>query len=295
MKLTVNPELIDNEFLFYFFKSDYGQYQILKHESQVGVPSISNPLTSLKEIDVPVPPLPEQLSIASILISLDDKIDLLHRQNETLEAMAETIFRQWFIEQAEDDWNMEPLDSIIDFNPRYKLSKGTDAIYLEMSNVSENSFHPKDWYIRTFASGTKFMNGDTLLARITPCLENGKTCFVYFLNDEEVGWGSTEYIVMRMKPGYHPFLSYIIAKNEEFRDFAESSMTGSSGRQRAQADVIKTFEIQIPPQPIIDKLNEQVDSIFDKLKNNATQIKSLESLRDTLLPKLMSGEVRVKN
>jgi type I restriction enzyme S subunit len=98
-----------------------------------------------------------------------------------------------------------------------------------------------------------------------------------------------------MKPGYHPFLSYIIAKNEEFRDFAESSMTGSSGRQRAQADVIKTFEIQIPPQPIIDKLNEQVDSIFDKLKNNATQIKSLESLRDTLLPKLMSGEVRVKN
>ena len=100
MKLTVDQTRIDNEFLFYFFKSKYGQYQLLKSESQVGVPSIHNPLTSLKEIEVPVPPLSEQRAIASVRRSLDDKIDLLQRQNKTLEAMAETLFRQWFVEEA---------------------------------------------------------------------------------------------------------------------------------------------------------------------------------------------------
>lgn len=104
MKLTVNKEIINPHFLFYFFKSEYGQYQILKYESQVGVPSISNPLTSLKEIQVPVPALPEQKAIADVLSALDDKIDLLQRQNETLEKMAETLFRQWFIEEAKEDW-----------------------------------------------------------------------------------------------------------------------------------------------------------------------------------------------
>ena len=285
---------INSKFLYYNLsqKSTTEYLHSIAEGSTSAYPSLKP--SDIENLDILLPPITEQEQIAEVLSSLDDKINLLHRQNETLEAMAETLFRQWFIEQAEDDWDTEPLESIIDFNPRYKLSKGMDATYLEMSNVSETIFHPKDWYNRTFASGTKFMNGDTLLARITPCLENGKTCFVYFLNDEEVGWGSTEYIVMRMKPGYHPFLSYIIAKNEEFRDFAESSMTGSSGRQRAQADVIKTFEIQIPPKLIIENLNKQVDSIFNKLKNNATQIKSLESLRNTLLPKLMSGEIQVK-
>ena len=121
MKLTVNQEVMDSEFLFYFFKSEYGQYQILKYEAQVGVPSISNPLTSLKQMCVPVPPLPEQKAIASVLSSLDDKIDLLHRQNKTLEAMAETLFRQWFIEEAKEDWIKGKVEDLFTLQRGYDL------------------------------------------------------------------------------------------------------------------------------------------------------------------------------
>ncbi|KJS17343.1 MAG: hypothetical protein VR69_05620 [Peptococcaceae bacterium BRH_c4b] len=295
MKLSVKKDLLDNNFLFYFFRSDVGQHELLQNEAQVGVPSISSPLTSLKSVNILLPPLPEQKAIASVLSSLDDKIDLLHRQNKILEAMAETLFRQWFIEEARKDWKEGFLEDIIEFNPKYKLSKGNSAPYLEMSNVGTTSYCPIGWYDREFNSGVKFKNGDTLFARITPCLENGKTCFVDFLDNEGiVGWGSTEYIVMKMKKPFHPFISYIIAKNEDFREFAISCMTGSSGRQRAQASDIKKYDIRIPPDDVIDKLNIVLSEFAKKLKNNSNHIRTLEKLRDTLLPKLMSGEVRVE-
>ena len=164
-----------------------------------------------------------------------------------------------------------------------------------MKNVSSNSFQPVDWYDREFTSGMKFQNGDTLLARITPCLENGKTCYVTFLNNNETGWGSTEYIVMRMKKPFHSFVSYLISKSSDFRDFAISSMSGSSGRQRAQANVLAEYPIVIPPKEIINKLSDKIEPIQKKMKRNSTQIRTLTGLRDTLLPKLMSGEVKVKS
>ncbi len=236
----------------------------------------------------------EQRAIASVLSSLDDKIDLLHRQNKTLEAMAETLFRQWFVEEAQEDWEDGCLGDIADINPTCQLKRGEISTYVEMKNVSTSTFNPEGWHKREFTSGMKFQNGDTLLARITPCLENGKTCFVTFLDEEEIGWGSTEYIVMRMKEPFHPYISYIIAKDKDFRDFAISSMSGSSGRQRAQVNVIKKYDIKVPPLEITEKLNRQLAGILPKLKNNANQIRTLEKLRNTLLPKLMSGEVRVQ-
>ncbi len=247
----------------------------------------------LAKLNILVPPLPEQKAIASVLSGLDDKIDLLYRQNKTLEAMAETVFRQWFIEEAEDDWEDGFLKDIADINPRYTLKKGVLSTYVEMKSLSTTTFSPEGWYKRKFTSGMKFKNGDTLLARITPCLENGKTAFITILDEDEIGWGSTEYIVIRMKEGYHPFMSYIIARDREFREFAIGSMSGSSGRQRAQADVLKKFDFKIPPPEIISNLNRQLSSIVGKLNINAAQIRTLENLRETLLPKLMSGEVSI--
>lgn len=255
-------------------------------------PNISR--DQLEDLVVLIPPPHEQKAIASILSSLDDKVDLLHRQNKTLEAIAETLFKQWFVEEEQENWAVECLGNIADINPTYQLKKGEISTYVEMKNVSTSTFNPEGWYKREFASGMKFRNGDTLLARITPCLENGKTCFVTFLDEEEIGWGSTEYIVMRMKEQFHPYISYIIAKDKDFRDFAISSMSGSSGRQRAQASVIKEYDLRVPPLEIIEELNHQLDRILSKLKNNANQIRTLEKLRETLLPRLMSGEVRVE-
>ena len=239
-----------------------------------------------------LPPLPEQKAIASVLSALDDKIDLLQRQNQTLEQMAATLFWQWFIESDGD--NEITIDELIDFNPKRSLSKNTQAMYLEMAGLSTHSFNATGYYERVYSSGTKFKNQDTLLARITPCLENGKACYVHFLQEDEIAWGSTEYIVMRPKDKLHPFFAYVLSKDDSFREYAESCMEGSSGRQRVNINHLVNFTVVLPNESVIQKFNDFLETIEQKLIYNAKQIPILESLRDTLLPKLISGEVRLK-
>ncbi|QLB60321.1 restriction endonuclease subunit S [Acinetobacter indicus] len=278
----------DTDYLYYLLTDT------VRELTQISHGGVFDTITraTFDEIEVAVPPLPEQKAIASVLSSLDDKIDLLHRQNKTLEAMAETLFRQWFIE---DETIAEVVVSeLIEFNPKRSLSKGTDAIYLEMAGLSTQSFNATGYYRREFSSGTKFIQQDTLLARITPCLENGKAGYVTFLRDNEVGWGSTEYIVMRPKAGLHPLMAYVLCRNQEFKDYAESCMEGSSGRQRVNVDHLKDFTIGKPSDEVIQQFNNYLESIESKLIYNSKQIQTLENLRDTLLPKLMSGEVRVQ-
>ncbi len=283
----------DNDFLFYFFSNQ--DLIDLSYSSSSGTRMPRADWKFLSQTVWNIPPLEEQKAIAEVLSSLDDKIDLLHRQNKTLEALAQTLFRQWFVEEAGDEWEVGRLGDIIDFNPPHSLKKGKLYPFLEMGNVQTNQSSILDWYDRAFTSGTKFKNGDTLLARITPSLENGKTAYVDFLKEGEIGWGSTEFIVMRMKEGYHPFISYVIARDDDFREFAIGNMTGSTGRQRAQAQDLKEYEISIPPKNVIEKLNSAIEYIPIKIKANSIEIKTLENLRDTLLPKLMSGEVKVKH
>lgn len=274
-------------------------YYLLKHiDLNQHAQGSSHPLvtqTLLNSIDVVIVSNPEvQKAIAAVLSSLDDKIDLLHRQNKTLEAMAETLFRQWFVEEPEEDWDDGTIADLIEFNPSRKLTKGTVAPYLEMASLSNTTFNPDSWYDREFSSGTKFINGDTLLARITPCLENGKTAYVTFLKEGQVAWGSTEYIVMRPKNCLHPFFAYSLARNNDFRDYAEGCLEGSSGRQRVNVDHLKNYKIKIPSQKVMDNFNAFAESITPKLHSNFLQIRTLEKLRDTFLPKLISGEVRVE-
>jgi type I restriction enzyme, S subunit len=150
--------------------------------------------------------------------------------------------------------------------------------------------------LREYSSGTRFRNGDTLLARITPCLENGKTAFVQNLTGDAVGWGSTEFIVMRsVSPVPKPF-SYLLARDAAFRRHAIQSMTGTSGRQRATADAVKAYPLIIPPDDRVwAALDTILKSSFAKIAANAEETVSLAATRDLLLPKLMSGEIRVKD
>ena len=289
--LRGKKQFVYNQFLKYYFQSNIGQYELQSRASGTTVFGIKAAV--LRKVPVSLPPLPEQRAIASVLSSLDDKIDLLHRQNKTLETMAETLFRQWFVEEADKDSKIGKITELIEFNPKRQLAKGTIAPYLDMANVSTLVFHPENWYEREFNSGTKFINGDTLLARITPCLENGKSTYVTFLEDRQVGWGSTEFIVMRSRINLHPFFAYTLARNTDFRDYAEGCLEGTSGRQRVNVDHLANYEIIIPPSKSIQSFNEIVSSIVPKLHFNFEQIRTLSKLRDTLLPKLMSGEVRI--
>jgi type I restriction enzyme S subunit len=278
----------DAKFVYYFLQ----QLDWQKYSDKSAIPGVNR--NDVHKEPVSFPLLPEQKAIAAILSSLDDKIDLLHRQNLTLEAMAQTLFRQWFIEEAQEEWENGTIADLIEFNPSRKLAKGTNAPYLKMAALSTTTFNPDEWYYREFSSGTKFINGDTLLARITPCLENGKTAYITFLEDGKVAWGSTEYIVMRPKGNLHPFFAYTLARNDDFRDYAEGCLEGSSGRQRVDVAHLKNYGIKIPSEEVINEFNSFAESIVPKLHSNFLQIRTLEKLRDTLLPKLMSGEVRVR-
>ena len=289
--VIIRPDGINPQFNYQLFK--YLKKDFLNFASGSAQPQL--PIKDMKKIPVFLPPLSEQEVIAEILSSLDDKIELLHKQNKTLENIAQTLFHKWFIEDAKDDRKEKLLSDIINFNPPYNLSKGNNTPYLEMKNVNSNNCNPDDWYLRNFTSGMKFKNGDTLLARITPCLENGKTCFVSFLNENEIGWGSTEFIVMRMKESFHKFISYLIAKDSHFRYFAIKNMTGTSGRQRVQASALKNFTIKTPNKEKIQELNLQFDVIQNKLFHNSKQISTLNTFRNMLLPKLISGIVKVLN
>jgi type I restriction enzyme S subunit len=190
-------------------------------------------------------------------------------------------------------WRLLPLPEVIDVNPSRPLRKSVIAPYLDMANMPTQGHSADEVVEREFNSGMRFINGDTLVARITPCLENGKTAFVDFLDENQVGWGSTEYIVLRPKPPLPNEFAYCLARSSEFREFAIQSMTGSSGRQRVPAESLSHFKVVSPEEPIAKQFGSLVEPLFVRAGQAAKESRALAALRDTLLPKLISGELRL--
>ena len=167
------------------------------------------------------------------------------------------------------EWIKKKLSDIADFNPRETIKKGAIAKKIPM-DVLRTFYRDIPYYVEEcFSGGTKFRNGDTIMARITPCLENGKTAQVSILNDGEVGFGSTEYIVFRAKEGIadKDYLYYLVC-SPEVREPAIKSMVGSSGRQRVQADVVKNLQIEVPPLVEQRKFGSFLKSFDDKIALN---------------------------
>ena len=167
------------------------------------------------------------------------------------------------------EWTKKKLSDIADFNPRETVKKGAMAKKIPM-DVLRPFYRDIPYYVEEcFSGGTKFRNGDTIMARITPCLENGKTAQVSILNDGEVGFGSTEYIVFRAKEGIanKDYLYYLVC-SPEVREPAIKSMVGSSGRQRVQTDVVRNLEIDVPPLVDQEKIGSFLKSFDDKIALN---------------------------
>lgn len=284
--------LLDNTYLKYLLMSDFVQHQLLARATGTTVSGIKQ--AELRRIDLLVPPFPIQLRIADILSGLDDKIELNLQTNSTLEAIAQALFKQWFFEnEAAFDWDSVPLPEIVSLNPPRSLRQGNVAPYLDMANMPTQGHRAIEWIDRPFGSGTRFMNGDTLLARITPCLENGKTAFVDFLEDGQVGWGSTEYIVINPKPPLPPEYGYYLARTEEVRNHAIQNMIGTSGRQRASASCFDSFMISVPPPELATQFGEIARVLMAEIKAKDEESRTLASIRDALLPKLIKGEIEV--
>lgn len=146
------------------------------------------------------------------------------------------------------NWVKVRAADFIEFNPRLSIKKGEIATKIAMDKLQPFTKKIPVTEQAVFAGGTKFCNGDTIMARITPCLENGKTAFVDILDDGEIGFGSTEFIVMRAKPGVSDSqFIYYLATSPTFRNIAIKSMVGSSGRQRVQQGVLDDLELIVPP------------------------------------------------
>jgi len=320
------PDELIPRFLRYFLVSPTMQAQMLSW-AHAGATRKALTKGMIESFKVTKPDLTIQQRIAHILGTLDDKIELNRRMNRTLEKMAAAIFKSWFIDfdpvrakaegqdtglpkeiadlfpdSFEDSeigpipkgWRLVPLPEAIEVNPPKKLRRGSVATYIEMKQMPTILSRPAKWRRRKFtSSGSKFKNGDVLLARITPCLENGKTAFVDFLKDGEVGWGSTEYIVLRSKPPLPPEFTYLLARSDKFREHAIANMTGTSGRQRVPNSSFDRFLVCIPTEDVARAFESLVRPIFHKTKSNDFQSKILRKLRNTLLPKLLSGELEV--
>ncbi|GGW49101.1 restriction endonuclease subunit S [Alishewanella tabrizica] len=324
MRLRVNAKLACTDFVYYFFvwpkTSNY-----INALNANSVQPVFN-FTSLKKFQIALPPLDEQKRISSILRALDDRIVLLRETNTTLEAISQALYKSWFVDfdpvhanagtqapslPAEiqalfpsrlvespqglipEGWSWKKLDEAYEINPKRQLKKGVVAKYLDMASVQTQGHVTADVNDREFGSGTKFCNGDTLLARITPCLENGKTAFVDFLENDEIGWGSTEFVVLRPRAPLPEFHGYLLARQPLFRAFAIRSMSGTSGRQRVQNDVLGSFSLAAPDKEVSEAFDQVVTPIQQSISANHKKALTLANLRDTLLPRLISGQLRL--
>lgn len=173
------------------------------------------------------------------------------------------------------EWVMKKLKDIANFNPRESLAKGVVAKKVAMDKLQPFCRDIPGYELEPFSGGTKFRNGDTIMARITPCLENGKTAKVAVLDDGEVGFGSTEYIVFRAKDGIDEDFIYYLVCSPLVREPAIKSMVGSSGRQRVQADVVQNLEIMVPDYEEQKRISGILKSLDDKIAANTEVNKNL--------------------
>jgi len=261
----------------------------------------------LLSLKFPIPGLSEQQYIADILSAYDDLIENNRRRIQLLEQAARMLYDEWFVHLhfpghdhvkikngVPEGWERVAVPDIIDINPKESVPKNSDIRYVPMSSLSEAGMtvDMSDTEIRQKATSVKFRNGDTLLARITPCLENGKTGFVNFLGENEVASGSTEFIVLRGR-NVSPYFVYCLARTHDFRGNAIKSMIGSSGRQRVQVSCFDDFILGLPQKQFLLQFDDAASSCFSQIGNLMRQNEQLRKARHIILPRLMNGEMTV--
>ena len=278
------------EYLVYYFHTPIGQHKLLSNASQVGVPALARPSSTFQQIEVVLPELSIQKRVVEIISTIQKKIVNNQELNDNLQQQAFSVFDNLIANAENNDCTVSDYAFL---NPKRTLTKNQVARSIDMSQLSTSGAFPSGWEMKPFNGGMRFTNGDTLLARITPCLENGKTAFIDFLDDGEVAFGSTEYIVLAPKNGTPPEMLYCLARYPAFVDYAVKNMNGSSGRQRVSAETVGQYRLPLFDKHSLVLFKEVVSPMFLKMRYNSLENIRLSELRDALLPKLMSGEIDV--
>ena len=277
---------LHSQYLFYWLLQN--RQSIINLSNGAAQQNLS--VRTIKNIALKIPTLEKQIRTADALKSLDDKIAAnqlaIHKIQELLHA-------QWHAITNTGVSSTEPISSIADVNPRTSKPQSDECSFLEMKDLPEYGLIVDRWGKRETKGGTKFRNGDVLLARITPCFENGKMAIVDFLEDDEVGMGSTEYIVFRPKEDIPAAAIHAIISSPEFRSFGYKALTGTSGRQRIAADDLKEIAVPWPPESALTEYRQLADVLLKKATALRNENQVLARTRDELLPLLMSGRITV--
>jgi type I restriction enzyme, S subunit len=291
--LREKPGVSDKQFLYYFsISSEFRDVAILSMTGSSGRQRVQNEVVTNHSFFLPS--LPEQKAIASVLSSLDDKIDLLRRQNKTLEAMAEALFRQWFVEDAQEDWeeekladyadhvkvNVTPANTPMQLYTHYSLpafDEGMRPVVELGSAILSNKYGVEAWTI--------------LVSKLNPRFPR-----IWPIGDKpgENAICSTEF--QGFKPKSEKLYGYLcfLLKSKDVTEKLTMAASGTSGsHQRVGPEDIKNIRIRIPSLARAEEYSEVIMPGIEKLLANLEQVRALEKLRGTLLPKLMSGEVRV--
>jgi type I restriction enzyme S subunit len=284
----------DPYFLYYAFQTEFVQEQI--HAAGMGSVVEHVRVPDAKKFKINIPPLPEQKAIASVLSSLDDKIDLLHHQNKTLEAMAETLFHQWFIEEAKEDWDDVTISNLIEVRDGTHDSPKQASIGFPLvtsKHIGNGVLDFESCYLisevdyEKVNSRSQVETFDILMSMIGTL---GRTYLEF---------GSVSYAIKNIglfKTSRNPqwkYFIYLWLNSSLGKQFIDEHKSGST-QEYLSLGSLRSIQFKKPPTDVLKQFNGLVDDMFQKIYANINQLQTLEKLRDTLLPKLMSGEVRVE-
>ena len=287
-RATFDVTKVDVPFLVYYFHTRVGQHKILSFANQVGVPALAQPIKNFREIELELPTLDEQKRIAGVLSSLDDKIDLLHRENATLEQMAETLFRQWFVVEAKEEWEEGKLGDEFAFTMGQSpngdsFNEEGIGIPMYQGNADFGFRFPTRRVYTT--QPTRFAEvNDTLISVRAPvgaqnmaiekcCIGRGVAAFRYKNN-----------------PSYYSYTYYKLKSLlEEIKQFNDNGTVFGS---ISKSD-FENLDVILPDKETILGFQQQVKVLDDKIMNNYNEIQTLIQTRDKLLPKLMSNEINI--
>ncbi len=292
--LRANSEIADARYLLYRLADPNQKYELVSRSTGSVVEHLN--VKDIREFRIAIlESISEQRAIASVLSSLDDKIDLLHRQNKTLEALAETLFRQWFVEEGKEDWDEISLYDCIQIvgggTPRTEMPSywGGDVKWISGRDITPNH---RQFIIETEKSITD-TGVENSSAKVIPefstVISARGTVGKYCLLGREMAFSQTNYGILPKFPHCY-FFTYLLMAHSvgELQAAAYGSVFDT-----ITTNTFKEHKVNVPPESEVMGFEEKVSAYFKKMLSNSQQIRALARMRDTLLPKLMSGEVRV--
>lgn len=355
MKLRCNPNIADSEFIYYFFKSHQGRYELLKNASQVGTPGIGQPLTSLKNIEIKLPSLGEQRKIAKILSDLDDKIHINNQINQTLESIAQALFKSWFVDfdpvrakiAAKQEGKDAELAAMCAISGKSEIElqqmaeddfaalRATAALFPDGLVESELGEVPKGWVVSTVGDQIQTVGGGTPSTKNVDFWDDGIHYWTtpkdlsnltdkILLNTERkitdaglkkissgllpkdtvlmssrapVGYLALSKIEVAINQGYIAILPNMKYSAEYLIQWCEANMAEIKGRasgttfQEISKKNFREISFVCPDDKVVVSYTKTVKTLYDEITSKAKENQSLINLRDTLLPKLMSGEI----